>query len=59
MDTRPGCRVHAIIVISCHGNDDEAPHPYIFFQTALVREMGITLYSSKGIKNDVGMGLLV
>ena len=24
METRPGCRVHAIIVTSCHGNDDEA-----------------------------------
>ena len=26
METRPGCRVNAIIVIvtSCHGNDDEA-----------------------------------
>ena len=23
METRPGCRVHAIIVTSCHGNDDE------------------------------------
>ncbi len=24
METRPECRVHAIIVTSCHGNDDEA-----------------------------------
>ena len=24
METRPGCKVHAIIVTSCHGNDDEA-----------------------------------
>ena len=24
MERRPGCRVHAIIVTSCHGNDDEA-----------------------------------
>ena len=24
METRPGCKVHAIIVASCHGNDDEA-----------------------------------
>ena len=24
METRPGCRIHAIIVTSCHGNDDEA-----------------------------------
>ena len=24
METRPGCRVHAIIVTSCHGNNDEA-----------------------------------
>ena len=24
METRPGCRVHAIIVTSCPGNDDEA-----------------------------------
>ena len=24
METRPGCRVHAIIVTRCHGNDDEA-----------------------------------
>ena len=24
METRPGCRVYAIIVTSCHGNDDEA-----------------------------------
>ena len=24
METIPGCRVHAIIVTSCHGNDDEA-----------------------------------
>ena len=23
METRPGCRVHAIIVTSGHGNDDE------------------------------------
>ena len=22
METRPGCRVHAIIVTSCHGNDE-------------------------------------
>ena len=24
METRPGRRVHAIVVTSCHGNDDEA-----------------------------------
>ena len=24
METRPGCRLYAIIVTSCHGNDDEA-----------------------------------
>ena len=24
METRPGCKVHATIVTSCHGNDDEA-----------------------------------
>ena len=23
METRPGCRVHAIVVTSCHGKDDE------------------------------------
>ena len=23
METRPGCRVHDIIVTSCHGNNDE------------------------------------
>ena len=23
METRPGCKVHAIVVTSCHGNDDE------------------------------------
>ena len=24
METRPGCRVRAIVLTSCHGNDDEA-----------------------------------
>ena len=64
METRPGCRVHAIIVTSCHGNDDEAwstsclimqHKPYIFEQppTCPFKSYYISLHKSM----QVGVGV--
>ena len=64
METRAGCRVHAIIVTSCHGNDDEAwstsclimqQKPYIVEQSPMCPFKSYYHYTKVCKLHDVGV----